>query len=77
MDRNLANENRLRRNLGANVATVRRRRGLTVAIAARAAGVTQPYWTQIENGGRCPKIPVLVRMAAALGVRPATLLRGL
>jgi len=70
-------ETEIRRIVAANVARARGRRGLTMTAAAAAAGVTQSFWSQIESADRCPKIPVLARMAESLGVRPATLLKGL
>lgn len=40
---------------------------------AKKAGITPPYLSQIENGHRDPSEEVVGRLAAALGVSPASL----
>lgn len=47
---------------------LRLRRGLTQRELARRARITQPYVTQLEQGQKMPSIPILRRLARALGV---------
>jgi transcriptional regulator with XRE-family HTH domain len=56
--------------------TLRGKKGLTQEQVARAAGVTRFYVSQLEGGLRKnPSLPVLKRLAKALGV-PVTELLG-
>lgn len=55
---------------------LRTERGLTQEQVARQAGVTKNYITMLETGARkAPSLPVLKRLAKALGV-PVTELLG-
>jgi len=55
--------------------TLREQRGLTQNQVASRAGVTKPYLSQLESGARKnPSLPVLKRLAKALGVPVTELL---
>jgi ribosome-binding protein aMBF1 (putative translation factor) len=58
---------RLAFELGAAVREMREQRGWTQAQLAEAAGMTQPAVARFEAGGTVPTIPVLERLAHALG----------
>ena len=63
------------KNLGQLLKGLRDARGMTQMELARRAGVTQGYVTMIETGTRkSPSLPVLRRLAKALGVTVAALL---
>lgn len=63
--------------LGENVRRLRERRGWTQDRLAEAAGLHYTYVSGIERGRRNVTIDVLARIAEALRVRPAELLREL
>lgn len=50
------------------VRTFRTYRGMTVSDLAAAAGISQPYLSEIENGKKTGSVEVLKRIAAALRV---------
>jgi transcriptional regulator with XRE-family HTH domain len=55
--------------------TLREQKGLTQDQVAKRAGVTKPYLSQLESGARKnPSLPVLKRLAKALGVPVTALL---
>ena len=55
--------------------TLRNEKGMTQDEVARRAKVTKPYLSQLETGVRKnPSLPVLKRLAKALGVPVASLL---
>ena len=55
--------------------TLREQKGMTQEQVAKKAGVTRFYVSQLETGLRKnPSVPVLRRLAAALGVPVAELL---
>jgi transcriptional regulator with XRE-family HTH domain/predicted transcriptional regulator len=58
----------LRLVLGVKLKTLRQERGLTLDAAARRAGVSISYLSEIEKGKKYPKPEKLVVLAAALGV---------
>lgn len=60
---------RLAFELGAAVREMRERRGWTQAQLAEAADMTQPAVARFEAGGTVPTIPVLERLAHALGAK--------
>lgn len=63
-------------NLAETIKTLREKSGLSQQAAADAAGVTQPYWHELEAGKKTnPSYDVLQRIAAALGTTAAKLLR--
>jgi XRE family transcriptional regulator of biofilm formation len=54
---------------------LREEKGLTQEGLAKLAGVTKPYVSMIESGNRkSPSLPVLKRLAKALGVPVTALL---
>ena len=59
--------------LGAHVASVRRRTGLTLAVVAHRAGLSPAYLSQIESGSANPTVRALAQLAAAFGTELATL----
>lgn len=59
---------------GERIRAARQAAGMTITELADAAGTSQPSLSQIELGKRQPQIPLLRRLAAALGVRTADLL---
>jgi transcriptional regulator with XRE-family HTH domain len=61
--------------LGTVIKRLRNQRGLTQVALARKAKVTQTYVAKIEGGDRMnPSLPVLKRLAKALGVPVTALL---
>jgi transcriptional regulator with XRE-family HTH domain len=60
--------------VGAAVREERTRRGLSTRALAAAAGVSQPFLTNVENGKVMPSIASLYSIAAALGVTASALL---
>jgi ribosome-binding protein aMBF1 (putative translation factor) len=59
---------RLAFELGKTVRELREQRGWTQAKLAEASDMTQPAVARFEAGGTVPTIPVLERLAHALGV---------
>jgi ribosome-binding protein aMBF1 (putative translation factor) len=60
---------RLAYELGKTVREMREQRGWTQTQLAEAAGMTQPAVARFEAGGTVPTIPVLDRLAQALGAK--------
>lgn len=60
--------------LGRNVRAQRRRLGLSQEELALEAGMKRAYVSDLERGTRNPSVRALGRLAAALGVAPASLL---
>jgi len=50
------------------LAEIRTKKGLFQKDIAKASGVRRAYYTQVENGGRIPSLPVAKLMANALGI---------
>ena len=50
------------------IRTYRKYRGMTMIELAEAAGISQPYLSDIENGKKTGSVDVLKRIAAALRV---------
>ena len=61
--------------IGQNVERIRKRLGISAPDFAKAIGVERAYVYKIQNADANFTIDLLGRMAGALGVRPATLLR--
>ncbi|MGC9669318.1 helix-turn-helix domain-containing protein [Planosporangium sp. 12N6] len=59
---------RLAFELGRTVRELRERRGWSQSRLAEASGMTQSAVARFEAGGTVPTLPVLERLAAALGV---------
>jgi XRE family transcriptional regulator, fatty acid utilization regulator len=62
-------------NLGANLREARERLGLTQEQVSDRSGVQPGEVSRIERGKRDPKVSTLEKLAAALEVEPAELLR--
>ncbi|GAA4638657.1 hypothetical protein GCM10023196_097270 [Actinoallomurus vinaceus] len=60
---------RIRYELGRVVRTRREQLGMTQGQLAERAGLTQPAVARFEAGGTMPTIPMLERLAEALGMR--------
>lgn len=60
--------------VGANVRRLRRLRELTQEDLAGEAGIGMRHLGRIERGEISPTVDILAKVAAALGVHPATLL---
>jgi transcriptional regulator with XRE-family HTH domain len=61
--------------LGRNVRALRRERGLSQEEVAHRANMERSYVSDLERGTRNPSVRALGRLAAALDVDPAALLR--
>src|SRR3569833_176056 len=59
--------------LADNIKAIRETRGLSQQQIAKAAGIPRATWTNLESGAATPTLAVLVKVAAALEVRPAEL----
>jgi transcriptional regulator with XRE-family HTH domain len=64
----------LARRIGASVREHRTGRGISTRRLAAAAGVSQPFLSNVENGRTMVSVPSLYRIAAALGVAPSELM---
>ena len=62
--------------LGRNVRRLRREKGLTQERLALDAGMKRSYVSDLERGTRNPTVRALGRLADALEVEPAELLKG-
>ena len=65
----------VRARVGLNVQRARRERGLSQEELAHRAAVHQTYLSGVERGTRNPTIVVLDRIARALDLDPAELMR--
>jgi transcriptional regulator with XRE-family HTH domain len=65
------------RAFGLNLAAARKQAGLSQAALARSAGLSRDAVQKMEHGRRGPRVSSLIRLAGALGVKPATLLKGM
>lgn len=61
--------------LGQNVRAHRKARGMSQEQLALDAGMKRAYLSDLERGTRNPSIRALERLAIALGVEPADLVR--
>ena len=64
----------IRKQLGRNVADIRRQRRWSQEELAFESGLHRTYISGIERGARNPTVTVLEKLAKALGVRPGELL---
>lgn len=62
--------------IAANIRKTRQAMNLTLAALATRTGVTKGYLSQVENMRTLVSLPVLYKIAAALGVEPGALLAG-
>ena len=56
--------------LADNIRAIREARGLSQQQIAKAAGIPRATWTHLESGGANPTLAVLIKVAAALQIRP-------
>jgi transcriptional regulator with XRE-family HTH domain len=61
--------------LGRNVRRIRTAKGLSQEELALDAGMKRSYLSDLERGTRNPSVRALGRLAIALGVEPAELLK--
>jgi transcriptional regulator with XRE-family HTH domain len=61
---------------GRNIRACRKARGITQEQLAFDAGMKRSYVSELERGLRNPTVRALGRLAAALKIEPAILLRG-
>lgn len=61
--------------LGANVRQLRKSKGLSQEELALEAGMKRSYLSDLERGTRNPSVRAIGRLAEALGVEAADLLR--
>ena len=64
----------IRKQLGRNVADIRRQRRWSQEELAFESGLHRTYISGIERGARNPTVMVLEKLAKALGVQPKELL---
>ena len=65
-----------RQHLGARIKAARERTGLTQQELADRVGITRVYVAKLEGGDRdSPSLPVLERIAKAIGVKLVDLLK--
>lgn len=69
-----ADERDLRGLIGRRLRHLRKKVGLTMVILGEKAHCSQSFISKVESGSIMPSIPMLYRLAAALGVRPSLLL---
>ncbi len=62
---------------GANLRAAREQRGLSQEALAQRAGMDPAEIRRLESARRDPGIRVVTRLARALGVRPAEILKGI
>jgi transcriptional regulator with XRE-family HTH domain len=60
---------------GRNIRAFREQRGLTQEQLALEAGMKRSYVSELERGLRNPTVRALGRLASALGIDPAELLK--
>ena len=65
----------IQKTVGRNVRQARKAVGLSQEALADAAGIDRTYVSGVERGVRNPTVTILDRLAKALGVTPADLLR--
>jgi len=65
----------IRRLVGRNLKEIREEQGLSQEDLAYEAGIHRTYVSGVERGVRNPTVVVLARLADALGVPPARLVK--
>lgn len=60
--------NTLRENMLLDIIRNRQSKGLSMVEAAKAAGISQPNWSRIENGVQHATLDTLIDMAKAVGL---------
>jgi transcriptional regulator with XRE-family HTH domain len=54
--------------IGRRIKEIREKKGLTAEQLAWKHNISKGYWSRIESGDRIPSIPMLDKIAKALGV---------
>ena len=65
----------IRKQVGRNLARIRRKRGWTQEVLSFESGLHRTYISGIERGARNPTVLVLKELADALKVEPAEFLK--
>ena len=65
----------LRKVFGSNLRRLRERKGLSQEELAHRAGVNRSYLSRLEHGANYAGLEMIGKMAGALGIEPADLLR--
>lgn len=60
--------------LGNCLRRMRKEQGMTMVVLGRASQCSQSFLSKVESGSVMPSIPMLQRLARALGVKPSSLL---
>lgn len=60
--------------MNVKVKKLREAKGWTQTRLARESGVSQTYISELEAGKSAPTIPIVYKLARALGVKPSDLL---
>lgn len=60
--------------IGRKIKALREKKGLTQAEVAKKAGIHFNYFARVERGEVNPRIPIIEKIAKALGVRSSVLL---
>lgn len=58
-----------------NLKKLRKKIDLSQGKLALKAKISRPYMTQLENGTRGPSVPVIEKLAKALGCTPSDLMK--
>ena len=66
----------IRQRVGRNVQRLRTEKGWSQEEFADEVGIHRTYVSGVERGVRNPSITMVAKLAAALGVHPADLLKG-
>lgn len=67
-------ERPLREALGTRLRHIRKQNNMTMMVLSHRADCSQSFISKVENGGIIPSLPMLQRLARALGVQPSSLL---
>lgn len=74
---NQRNGNVIAKHIGQQLFKLREKRQLTMRDAAKLAGISNPFWCQIENGQSIPTAETLWKMSCGLDVPVSYWFRGL
>ena len=72
-EREDSDERALRHVLGHRLRLCRKERGMTMVSLGKIAHCSQSFLSKVENESIIPSIPMLYRLARALGVKPSSL----
>lgn len=71
-EREGADELALRRFLGKHLRLFRKEKGMTMVDLGRIAHCSQSFLSKVESGIPVPSLPMLIRIAVALDVKPSS-----